>query len=244
MKKNNLIDFLIVLLVYIAFSCLPFGLLKIPSWLISVFQIVAQVLVLFFMIYFVRRKTKLEHKLEKINLKNSLLLIPTLLVCFSNLVYLVVSKGNVSFIFSLENILLILLNVFVVLNEEIIFRLLLISNLENKKNWWMVLISGVVFGLCHITRFLSSFNPVDLVVVAYTIPLGLLLAISYLMSKSLIAPITIHLLFNIFNNLVFMGNYNDPMFYIVSIIVGIVVALYVTLIIVIKNRNNKKQYIN
>ena len=77
MKKNNLLDFLIILLVYIGVSCIPFSAFIPEAWLVSLFQIVAQVLILGFVIIFVQTKSKLVVEKQKINWKNVLILLPT-----------------------------------------------------------------------------------------------------------------------------------------------------------------------
>lgn len=206
MKKNKLIDFLIIVLVFIALSCIPFNLFikdEKLSWLILTLQIVAQTIILVFIVLFLKFKSELEYKDGKINIINALLLIPTLAVCFSNLTNLYIATGTSQITVNLDFFLRFLLTAFVVVNEELIFRLIFINNLEIKNNFLIILLTAGVFGLCHITHFLTSFNPADLLVIVYTFLLGLLLGFAYLFTRSIYPCVVIHFLFNAFNNILF-----------------------------------------
>ena len=135
MKKSKLIDFLIIILVYIGLSCFPFGLIikdESLSWLILTLQIVVQAGLLTFIILFTIFKTELNYKFGKINIVNTLLLLPTLIVCFTNLINLRAADVSYGVVADVNLFLNILLTIFVVINEEIIFRLLFTNNLEIK----------------------------------------------------------------------------------------------------------------
>ena len=237
MKKNQLIDFLIIVLVYIAFSCIPFALFirdENLSWLILTLQIVIQIGILVFIILFTKFKTKLNYSQGKINVINTLLLIPTLAVCFSNLVNLKVANETISIAVNLDLFLSILLTIFIVVNEEIIFRLLFINNLEKKNNLLIILLTAGVFGLCHITHFLTSFNPADLLVIVYTFLLGLLLGFAYLFTKSIYPCIIIHFLFNLFNNILFPYFVLEGTYILVTSIFAVATCIYVAILFIAK----------
>ena len=241
MKKNKLIDFLIIVLVFIALSCIPFNLFikdEKPSWLILTLQIVAQIIIFIFIVLFIKFKSELNYKDGKINIINTLLLIPTLTVCFSNLVNLYVATGTSRIVVDLDLFLRILLTVFVVVNEEIIFRLIFINNLEIKNNFLIILLTGGVFGLCHITHFLTSFNPVDLLVIVYTFLLGLLLGFSYLFTKSIYPCVVIHFLFNLFNNILFPYFEVEWMYFLITGLFVLVVAGYVTVLFFLRMKEH------
>ena len=233
MKKNKLIDFLIIVLVYIALSCIPFGLFidkDSLSWLI----ITLQVLLLVFIILFSKFKTKLNYKDGKIMLVNTLLLMPTLMVCFSNLISLKIANLPIIFDNNLDIYLSIGLTLLVVINEELIFRLLFINNLEIKNKLLVILLTAAVFGICHITHFFSTFNPSDLLIVVYTFLLGLLLGFAYLFSKSIYPCIAIHFLFNLFNNIFFPYFSLEWLYILVTTIIAIVTGGYVLTLYFVK----------
>lgn len=242
MKKNNLIDFLIILLVTIAVSSFPFSRFLNGVWL-YISLILGQVFLFVFKTIFVCKKTNLNRKTDKINLRNTLLLIPTLLVCFSNYFYLLVLNSNVSFNFSRNIIFEIILALLVAINEEIVFRLFLINNIENKSNVFKVIISSLVFALTHLTLFFSSFNVGDLLVVAYTLPLGALLAISFILTNSIIPGVVIHFLFNTFNDTIFTcfvtTSSNMLAYILVNVFVAVFIAIYVLIILLIKFSKTK-----
>ena len=243
MKKNALIDFLIIVFVYLALSCFPFGLIirsEDLSWLVITLQIVTQIILLVFIILFTIFKTKLDHKIGKINIINTLLLIPTLAVCFSNFTNMRIATGQSSISFDTNLILNIVLTFFIVINEEIIFRLLFINNLEFKKNIYIILLTAGVFGICHLTHFLSSFNPSDLVIVLYTFLLGLLLGFAYLFTKSIYPCFVIHLLFNLLNNILFPYFVLEWGYILITAIFVICVAIYVTILFFVKLPKEKE----
>ena len=233
MKKNKLIDFLIIVLVFIALSCIPFNLFikdEKLSWLILTLQIVVQIAIFVFIILFLKFKSELDYQDGKINIINTLFLIPTLAVCFTNFANLYIATGTSHVVVELNLFLNIVLTIFIVVNEELIFRLIFINNLEVKNNLLIILLSAGVFGLCHITHFLTSFNTADLLVIVYTFLLGLLLGFAYLFTKSIYPCIVIHFLFNLFNNILFPYFELDWMYFLITGIFVIAVASYVAIL--------------
>ena len=243
MKKNALLDFLIILFVYLALSCFPFGLIirsENLSWLVITLQIATQIILLVFIILFTIFKTKLDHKIGKINIINTLLLMPTLAICFSNLTNMRTATGQSSISFDTNLILNIVLTLFIVINEEIIFRLLFINNLEFKKNIYIILLTAGVFGICHLTHFLSSFNHADLLIVLYTFLLGLLLGFAYLFTKSIYPCFAIHLLFNLLNNILFPYFVLEWSYILITGLFVVCVAIYVTILFFVKLPKEKE----
>lgn len=247
MKKNNLLDFLIIVLVYIALSCIPFSLMikdEKLSWLILLLQILVQAGLFVFIIFFTRFKTELDYKDGKINIVNTLLLIPALMVCFSNLTNLLIAKETIRVIVNLDFFLRILLAIFIVVNEEIVFRLILINNLEIKNKLLVILISAGVFGVCHITHFLTTFNPADLMIVLYTFLLGLLLGFTYLFANSIYPCIVIHFLFNLFQDILFPYFVLNWVYILTTFAFVAFVAIYVVALLLFKrNSINVKEQI-
>lgn len=243
MKKNNLLDFLIILLLEIAVACFPFSLFIKIDWLVLTLQILLSIGFFIFAIFYVKKRTQLEMKNEKLVIRNTLFLIPTLLVCFSNYFYLLFTKNfngiDITYIFALEATL----TVVQIVNEELVFRLILVSNLETESKLKKILISAAVFGLCHLTVFLSTFNPVDLLMILYTFALGLLLAFAYVSTKSIYPSIAIHFLFNLINGLVYdkitLKSFDMWQYILINGAVALVVGIYVAILFVLENKPQK-----
>ena len=109
MKRSNLLDFLIVLLVYLALSAFPFSRFIANGTVVIILQIVAQCFISTFMSFFLAKRSKLNHTLYKLNVKNTILLLPTVLVCFSNLLFMLIMNKGINISFGLGSILPIIL---------------------------------------------------------------------------------------------------------------------------------------
>lgn len=240
MKKNNLIDFLIILLVTIGIACLPFNLFIKENWLVLLLQIVMQILVNLFIIWFAKKKTKLSLQNGEIRWKNFLILLPVFLVCFTNYLYLLTTNNFGEFRTDWTIIFEIILAFTIVVNEELVFRLLFISNLEKPKIISKMFISAGVFAACHLTTFFSTFNPADLIQVLYTFWLGLLLAFMFMFTKSIYPCIALHFLFNVFNQIfiskIATQDFQMVMFILMNAIPAIFVGAYVVIILLTKKK--------
>ena len=203
MKKNKLYNFLILLFLYIGISCIPFELFIEKSYICLWCRIGVQILFLICSFLVVKFKTDFDLLIKKRNWKNVLILLPTIITAASNFLYLAFVPTDFNISYSSEIILKILLTIFVVLNEEFIFRLILINNLDNASNWKKILISAGVFAASHLTVFISSLNPYDLIVPVYTFALGVLLAIIFVKANSIEMCAVFHLLFNVINSILF-----------------------------------------
>ena len=246
MKKNDLFDFLIVLLVYIGLSSFPINLL-VPNNvnLMIGIQILIQIIILVFILFYVKRKTSLNLENSK-TFSKSLIFLPTLIVCGSNFLYFLFVKNDFSFSFELNNLLYLPLFLFVAINEELIFRLIFINNYHCNNKYKKLLISALVFGICHITVFLSTYNPFDLIVILYTFALGILLGLIYMTTNNVISTIIVHFLFNVINETLFsmcLGNSISSMwlYLLANTLIVVAVGIYLLVLILKKlifNINN------
>lgn len=203
MKKNNLINFLILVLLYVGISTLPFNLIIKHSdgWVI-VCQLIAQAVFAIFAMIFTKKSTELELN-KKMPRISWLFFMPCVIACLSNFLYFVFVPADFGASFSSVLIPQVFLYVIVAFNEEFLFRVLFINNSEIKKPIFIILISAAIFGICHITNFLTSFNPADLLIVGYTFLLGLVLGMAYLFTKNFILVFLLHLGFNLLNKVLF-----------------------------------------
>ena len=105
--------------------------------------------------------------------------------------------------------------------------------LRHPKKIVRILISAAIFGVCHITRFLSTFNPADLIVVVYAFGLGMVLGLIYCYTNSFIACIVLHLLFNLVNDFLFVslfGVSNVLWYYLINVILAVIIGVYLLLV--------------
>ena len=77
--------------------------------------------------------------------------------------------------------------------EECIFRGLIFRNLYGKSPWIAYTVSILAFALVHITGYLGTYTPLEVVMaVLQYLPAGLCLAWSYTRGNTIFAPILIH----------------------------------------------------
>ena len=242
MSKKKLIDLLILIFGYLVCASFPFGLFikgEIAAWLIPTLQFALQLIYLVFWIFFLKKSALSTLKIRT-NLKNYLLIVPSVVIFASNFIYAGIHPedmvGKIDLYFAIK----IFLTAAVVTNEEIIFRYVLIGNLDYiKKPIWKILISSGVFAICHIGAFLSSFNPADLLVIAYTFGLGLILGTLYVYGGAPCTCICLHLLFNLVNGVIFEALFviNDYTTYILTNLgVAGIIGIYLIIIYFVRLR--------
>ena len=242
MTKKKTIDMLILIFAYLFCSSIPWNLFisgELAYWLIPAFQLVMQLIYIVFWVFFIK-KSSLDLVKIKANIKNLLLLSPVVFVFASNFLYAAFVPEDFSPHLDWTFALKIVLSFAVVVNEEVLFRYLLIGNLDLvKKPIWKIFVGAAIFGLCHISSFLSTFNPADLVVVLYTFGFGLILCFLYVYACAPCTCICLHLLFNIVDGVVFDGLFyvsNYLTFILVNVLIGLVYALYIAIIYFVRLR--------
>ena len=154
------------------------------------------------------------------------LYLPFFLTPFSNLLALLIG-GAFAFEFSSLDALRLCSLPLGVFLEEVIFRDLALKGREGRKDKSMwLLISSLLFALCHLASGLSLSS---LIQVAYTFGLGLLCGILYLEGGGFWPSFLLHLLFNLFNNEVYRwvyGGISEVVFYAVNIGVAVLAGAY------------------
>ena len=242
MTKSKLLDTLILILVYIGISCLPFSLFGLSETLVLIFRILGQ-LVIFFLFRLILKKSPLKFKERTYNRFNMILFIPVFVLCFSNFFNLLNPNNYFEFIFSINFLLGILLSFCVAFNEEYLFRSIIIDNIENsEKPFVKVIISASIFAACHLTSFFSTFNPIDLIQVVYTFGLGIVLGMIYVYTESLWYCVLFHFAYNLVNSdfAQFIKYPNvDYLYYLINASVGLIVAVYLVVIYFLFLRKTK-----
>lgn len=243
MNKNRVLDFAILILVYVAICAVPFNLMikNIPVLEYSL-KIVVQIAYLVFAHIYIHRQGIQKGK-KSFEYKAFLLLIPAFVICFSNyfsaLFFASIFDNRITYLLIFD----IILTLVICLNEELLFRCLLITHLE-LSNIAKIFISAAIFGLVHITHFLSSFNPADLLVVVYTFGLGLVLGVFFVYVKCIYVCLGFHFLFNLLNDILFSKLFlikNFTIYYIVNVSVGVVIGIYILLTYFMFFRSSKEE---
>ncbi len=156
----------------------------------------------------------------------SLLYLPFFLIPFSNLLALFLGGTFVFEFSSLDALRLCSLPLGVFL-EEVIFRDLALKGREGRKEKGMwLLVSSLLFALCHLASGLSLSS---LIQVAYTFGLGLLCGFLYLEGGGFWSSFFLHLFFNLFNNEVYhwvYGGVSEIAFYAVNVVVAVLAGAY------------------
>lgn len=245
MNKNKIYDLLIIILLYIGFSCIPFGLIPIDAIFIVIFEIISQIII-FLLTGLVFRKSEFKINNLEQRQRNSYYFLPIFLICFSNFFCLFDPNNSVKLSFDIVLVLNILLSVCVAFNEEIIFRAILLGNLDEKRHPLIrILIASGIFAACHLTHFISSFDPSDLIVVVYSFGIGIVLGMMYLYTGSLIFTFSFHALYNIMNNNLaekwIIYNNGFASFYAINAIVAVISIVYLSWIYYYKFRIEKTE---
>ena len=206
MSKNKLIDFLILFFAYLICSSFPFGLF-IPGdgakWLIPLCQFGMQVIFTVFWIFFTGKSSLKQVKI-KANMKNYLLFLPIFFIPFSNYLYAAFVPEAYNNTFDWTFAIKVFLTFIVVCNEEFLFRFILLGNMDKiNKPIWKIMISAGLFAICHIGTFLTTFNPIDLLPLAYTFGIGIILGMLYMYAGAPCTCICFHLLFNLMDGVIF-----------------------------------------
>lgn len=229
MNKNQFYDILLMFLIYLFSACFPWNLIfHNDVYLLISAQIILSAIVLAYLIYMIRYRGYV-YPPRRNRWMNILLFIPVIVICFSNYLYLPFYQYQSINSFSLYTWLWIILTVFTVINEEILFRYILLHTLTFDKPIMRILVSSLIFALFHISHFLTTFNPYYLLSVVYTFALGMVLGLLYQYGKSLTMCIIFHFLFNLCNDVLFSTFFiinNQIGMVVVSSIVGVVVAIY------------------
>ena len=241
MTKNKIIDIAIIVLLYIGICTFPTNLITSNEIFYYLIEVGLMVLMFLFIILYVRAHGYLKPEKQQIDYNALLLFIPVVIVAISNFLYAWFLKEPVHALFNWANPLQILFILLLVTVEEVIFRYLLLGNISKGKPIVRIVIAAGIFALCHLTHFFSTFNPADLIVVAYSFGLGLVLGLIYYYSHNLIACIGLHFLFNFFNDFLFVRLYsvsNLLWYYLINGIVALIVGLYLLALYLLKLRKN------
>lgn len=243
MQKNKIYDFLLIFFVFLFCASFPIDLIIKNNQLLC--GIIKLILLVAFLVFFLlyKRKTCLDFKQNTFDLRNFLILLPAFLVCGSNFTNYIFGNATYNNTANETFIVTVLLTLITAIDEEIVFRYVFEANLKTENKLVRILISAAVFGLSHITIFLSTFNPVSLVNIIYTFAVGIVLGFLFEYVKSIYICIGFHFLFNLINSNLFEVTTSSNLnltYYLCNIGVSAIIAIYILLIylFVLKKQND------
>lgn len=237
MFKNRFLDSVLIMILFVGLSTFPTNLITNDPYIYYAIEIGLMMVMILFIFLFQRRYPDIFPVIRRINYKNIALFTPLLIVPFSNFVYawcLNESPYPYFNYFDILKVIFICLSVFV---EELCFRYILIPHINHENKLVVILISASIFALCHLTHFFASFNPYDLIIVAYSFGLGIVLGFIFVYTNSIVACIIYHLLFNLLNDFLFANIYpvNNPLwYYIINGIIALLAGVYLLLVYLFK----------
>lgn len=238
MSKKRFYSVSLLICVFVLFTSIPFNLFITNQNLIYILQVILKILFLIFAFFYLKKENYNYSFKEKLHLKH-LILLPFILVCFSNLFVCLISNSKVTEINMLEFVKDIGFYLLVAISEELVFRYALFNELKAKySNFLAMLISSLVFGglhLLNITSFASI--PTCLIQALYTFGLGMLLSLIYVYTQNILMTISAHFLFNLINDSLAASLFEinwDFKFYLINILFAIVFAIYGILIYIFK----------
>lgn len=239
MNRTQLLDISILIILYLGVVTLPFEYWVNNNYAYYGYMIIVLLVYLIFLYIYMRMHEYLYVNKKRTNYQIILFLLPLILVCFSNFIYgfMFESPSGAAFSYiAILEISFLLLSVFI---EEMLFRYLLLGHMKDMHPLKAIIISSLLFSIFHLSKYLSSFDPHDLIIVIYTFGLGMVLGFIYWYSHSILASIIFHILFNLINDYLFTNIYyvhHELAYYLVNIIVGITAAIYLVVIYLIKLR--------
>ncbi len=235
MKLNDkTLNILICSFTFLFLISFPFDLFIKNEFYILLLQLINRIIFIIFILIYSRKY--LKKLFFKINL-NDLYFFPFILILFCNFYYLLYEHS--SFKINYDNLFIVKLFsiIFTSISEELLFRNLILNNLNFKNKFLNILVSSLIFSLYHLVYFLSSFNVIDLFIPIYTFGLGFILGFIYVYSKNMIYIIVYHFLFNFINQFLYsyiIINENLLAFIINGLIVYLLGAIYLLLIYKLK----------
>lgn len=178
MKKTNVLDILLVSLIFLFLVSFPFDLWIKNSFYLCLAQTLARMTFIAFLLIYNHFKKLISMPFCRFK-KADLLLLPLLPILFCNFYYLLEMRNGFRITLDETFFIQIVFQISVALSEELLFRSLIQNCLSLKKALTRIFVSSLIFALFHLTYFFSSFNLISLFIPLYTFGLGFLLGFIY-----------------------------------------------------------------
>ena len=239
MDKRRIYSIIYLICLILLVNSLPFSLFIKDEVVLFIISLVIKIGSILYILYYIKKEELNSLKLDKPRLSHSKLL-PLSLLCCSNFSVVIFQnsqpQANID-MFGIFSGLVIAIGVAIV--EELLFRSQVLEEFLMKKNTISAIIySSLIFGSVHLLN-ISSFAsiPTVLVQACYTFFLGLVLGVVYTTTNNILFPIIFHFLFNFINDILIVKLFIikwDLTFFIVNIVIGIVLFIYMLLLVIRK----------
>lgn len=242
MKKTNILDILLVSLIFLFLVSFPFDLWIKNSFYLYLAQTLARMTFIAFLLIYNHFKKLITIPICHFK-KADLLLLPILPILFCNFYYLLEMRNGFRITLDETFFIQIVFQISVALSEELLFRSLIQNCLSLKKTLARIFLSSLIFALFHLTYFFSSLDPSLLLIPIYTFGLGFLLGFIYEWSeKNFLYICGYHFLFNLINQVLYIYMLNveeNYLFYVNAVCVGAFGAVYLIFLLFLSKRVNK-----
>ena len=205
-----------------------------------ILSVICRAVAVAFAVYCVKACGFKLFKKPKISVSEIFIIFLGFLVCINNFPIVGFIEGNVSLIENAKIARYILFCVMIGVAEEFVFRGFIMPLIglkftsHSRAPFLTVLVSSLIFSLCHIFNIFSVGVAPTLLQAGYTFLTGGLFGIAYLITENLIFPIILHIIFDL-GGLMFsepfgvaIGNMWDALTIIITAVLGVIVtAVYV-----------------
>lgn len=231
-RRKYIYDLLLLITLYLVISTNFYDKYIMFEWLYYVVKFTLHIGYLVLAFIFIRKNNLDRPKFKKPTLE-ILLFIPFVIVTLSNFIFALFARDLIVREVDPLHLLIdgIVLNSFIVIAEELLFRALLLTFfLREQTPLKSILYSSLIFGAVHIVN-ISSVTTIlpGLVQVAYTFFLGLLVATAYYFTENFIVPVLFHLAFNFFNDNLFSALFSyeaGVLFYTINSVIVVLSLAY------------------
>ena len=230
MEKKKIYSTALLICLFLFITSIPLERVISSSWVLFSVQIISRLGFFIFALYYIHKEelSTLSFKRLKIN---ALLILPFLLLCFSNyFVALVQNSPKISF--STEYMIQsISVYAFTALNEELVFRGVLFPLFKKKYSTFLsMLYSSFIFGAIHLLNMNSLASiPRVLIQVLYCFGLGMLFSFLYMHTENILIPVLFHFLFNVINDTWVTNHFDiswDIYFFLINLGLALFFAIY------------------
>ena len=164
-----------------------------------------------------------------------ILMLPALLFALWNVINCFITGGEIA----APDVEVFILGLAPGFFEEVVFRSVFINNMKTKgmKPLTMMLLSGVIFGLMHITNAIAQPLPQVLLQTCYSMVVGITFAAIYIRSGDLVSVIIAHSAIDITNR-IFIGGQKTPGFAFVLFWVMLIAEAAYAFYLVVRSKAN------
>lgn len=245
MSKKQFYSIGLLICLFVLFTSIPFDLWITNETVVYVLQMILKIGFLILAIFYIKKEGYRYEWSGKLQWKHSILL-PFLLLCFSNLVVCLIQSSPMKDIQDYHGIVMdFFFYLLVAVSEELVFRYVLFQELQTHQGKLKaMLISSMIFGGLHLLNINSLASiPTCLVQSLYTFGLGMVLSLVYMDTKNLSVTILFHFLFNFMNDSLVSNLFDmewDVAFYVINSIFAVVFLVYGGMIYLCKIRKEKE----